>query len=208
MFMLLTDKYANRIYGTITCYDRMIIQGYISGWSHADGMIGYLNANNIHIFDLFYFPSASQMKIALKSSSSVSFWLSRRWTESMKSFGKLERPKGWSIFFPPWNNAVPINFGMTRYRVRHSSSWTRANVSTIIFTSLTKSLDFAIYVFPASISVRGGGGWIPRNTLKNDKRKRYIHFGGRTAFHDECGLQCARFFQLRQVKRYITTHTR
>ena len=27
--MLLTDKYADKIYGTITCYDRMIIQGYI-----------------------------------------------------------------------------------------------------------------------------------------------------------------------------------
>ncbi len=27
------------------CYDRMIIQGYISGWSHAEGMTGYLNAN-------------------------------------------------------------------------------------------------------------------------------------------------------------------
>ncbi len=37
------------------------------------------------------------------------------------------------------------------------------------------------------------GKRIPRNTLKNGKQKRYIHFGGRTAFHDECGLQCARF---------------
>ena len=49
--MLLTDKYADRIYGTLTCYDRMIIQGYIPGWSHAEGMTGYLYANNIRIFD-------------------------------------------------------------------------------------------------------------------------------------------------------------
>ena len=28
--MLLTDKYADKIYGIITCYDRMIIQGYIA----------------------------------------------------------------------------------------------------------------------------------------------------------------------------------
>ena len=49
--MLLMDKYADKIYGTITCYDRMIIQGYIPGWSHAEGMTGYLNANNIRIFD-------------------------------------------------------------------------------------------------------------------------------------------------------------
>ena len=33
--MLLTDKYADKIHGIITCYDRMIIQGYIPNWSHA-----------------------------------------------------------------------------------------------------------------------------------------------------------------------------
>ena len=49
--MLLTDKYADKIYGTLTCYDRMIIQGYIPGWSHADAMTSYLNANGIRIFD-------------------------------------------------------------------------------------------------------------------------------------------------------------
>ena len=53
--MLLTDKYADKIYGTITCYDRMIIQGYLPGWSHAEGMTGYLKANNIRIFDFSNF---------------------------------------------------------------------------------------------------------------------------------------------------------
>lgn len=42
--MLLTDKYADKIYGTITCYDRIIIQGYIPAWS------AYMKANNIRIF--------------------------------------------------------------------------------------------------------------------------------------------------------------
>ena len=41
---LLTDKYADKNYGTITCYDRMIIQGYIPRWSYADGMTSYLNS--------------------------------------------------------------------------------------------------------------------------------------------------------------------
>lgn len=31
--MLIIDKYADKIYGTITCYDRMLIQGYIPNWS-------------------------------------------------------------------------------------------------------------------------------------------------------------------------------
>ena len=38
MFMLLTDKYADKIYGTITCYNYMIIQGYIPEWSHTEGI--------------------------------------------------------------------------------------------------------------------------------------------------------------------------
>lgn len=49
--MLLTDKYADKIQGIITCNDRMIIQGYIPGWSYAEGMTSYLKANNIRIFD-------------------------------------------------------------------------------------------------------------------------------------------------------------
>ena len=53
--MLLTDKYADKINGIITCYDRMIIQGYIPGWSYADGMTAYLKSNDIRIFDFSNF---------------------------------------------------------------------------------------------------------------------------------------------------------
>lgn len=53
--MLITDKYADKIYGTLTCYDREIFQGYIPGWSHAEGMTSYLYANNIRIFDFSSF---------------------------------------------------------------------------------------------------------------------------------------------------------
>lgn len=53
--MLLTDKYADQIYGIITCYDRMIIQGYIPTWSHADGMTAYMKVNGIRIFDFASF---------------------------------------------------------------------------------------------------------------------------------------------------------
>ena len=55
--MLLTDKYADKIYGIITCYDRMIIQGYIPNWSHAEAMTTYMKLNGIRIFD---YPSFSQ----------------------------------------------------------------------------------------------------------------------------------------------------
>ena len=41
--MLLTEKYADKIYGTITCYDHIIIREYISGWNHPEGMTTYPN---------------------------------------------------------------------------------------------------------------------------------------------------------------------
>ena len=48
---LITERYAADIEGVLTCYDRMIIQGYVATWSHPEGMTGYLNANDIRIFD-------------------------------------------------------------------------------------------------------------------------------------------------------------
>ena len=48
--MLLTEKYADRINGTITCYDRIIIQGVIPNWSYPEGMTGYFYSRNMKIF--------------------------------------------------------------------------------------------------------------------------------------------------------------
>ncbi len=48
---LITERYAEEIEGVLTCYDRMIIQGYVAPWSHSEGMASYLNANHIRIFD-------------------------------------------------------------------------------------------------------------------------------------------------------------
>jgi len=35
---LITERYASEIAEVLTCYDRMIIQGYIAPWSYADEM--------------------------------------------------------------------------------------------------------------------------------------------------------------------------
>lgn len=63
--MLLTDKYADKIYDTITCYDRIIIQEYIPRWNHAEGMTSYLKANSICIFDFANFsqPLTEQVQL-------------------------------------------------------------------------------------------------------------------------------------------------
>ena len=61
--MLLTDKYADYISAVLTCYDRMVIQGVIPGWSFSDGMTSYFYANNIKIFDFASFSQPLTQKV-------------------------------------------------------------------------------------------------------------------------------------------------
>lgn len=49
--MLLTERYQDKIYGILSCYDRIVIHGTIPGWCYDKGMTSYLYANNIMIFD-------------------------------------------------------------------------------------------------------------------------------------------------------------
>jgi hypothetical protein len=61
--MLLTEKHSEEILGTITCYDRIIIQGVIPDWSFADGMTGYFYRNNMMIFDFAKFSQPLTEKV-------------------------------------------------------------------------------------------------------------------------------------------------
>jgi hypothetical protein len=49
--MLITEQYADKISGVISCYDRIVIQGTIPGICYAQGMTSFLNTQNIRIFD-------------------------------------------------------------------------------------------------------------------------------------------------------------
>jgi hypothetical protein len=48
---LLTDRYEEEIAGVISCYDRIVIQGTLPGFSYAQGMTNFLKVNHIRIFD-------------------------------------------------------------------------------------------------------------------------------------------------------------
>lgn len=48
---LLTEKYADDLYGVLHCYDRVIINGSVRQWSYAKGMTSYLYGQKILIFD-------------------------------------------------------------------------------------------------------------------------------------------------------------
>lgn len=48
---LLTERHSEQVAGTLSCYDRMLIQGTLPGLCYAEGMTGYLYAHHIRIFD-------------------------------------------------------------------------------------------------------------------------------------------------------------
>src|SRR5947209_20322759 len=47
----LTERYADRIGGVLSCYDRLVITGTLPTVCYAEGMTRYLNARGIRIFD-------------------------------------------------------------------------------------------------------------------------------------------------------------
>lgn len=49
--MLLTDRYADKISGVLSCFDRVVIQGALPKFCYAQGMGGFLSYNQIRIFD-------------------------------------------------------------------------------------------------------------------------------------------------------------
>jgi hypothetical protein len=51
MTTMLTDRYHDRLAGTLSCYDRIVITGTLPGACYAAGMTSFLNARHIRIFD-------------------------------------------------------------------------------------------------------------------------------------------------------------
>ena len=49
--MLLTDRYAEKISGVLSCFDRVVIQGTLPKFCYSQGMAGFLSYNQIRIFD-------------------------------------------------------------------------------------------------------------------------------------------------------------
>jgi len=47
----LLERYASKLVGVLSCFDRIVITGTIPGWCHAGGMAGYLTGQGIRIFD-------------------------------------------------------------------------------------------------------------------------------------------------------------
>ena len=90
--MLLTEKYADKISGTITCYDRIIIQGVIPSWSYPEGLTGYFYGHDLKIFEYAKFCEpltkavrANAEKIAKEEGVEIEF------IRNIKAFRKDDR---------------------------------------------------------------------------------------------------------------------
>ena len=51
MSQSLLERYAERIAGVLSCYDRVVITGTLPGVCYAEGMTRFLHANGVRIFD-------------------------------------------------------------------------------------------------------------------------------------------------------------
>jgi hypothetical protein len=48
---LLTERYRERLAGVLSCYDRIIVTGTLPGACYTKGMMGFLSARQIRVFD-------------------------------------------------------------------------------------------------------------------------------------------------------------
>jgi len=64
MTQALTERYADKIAGVLSCYDRLVITGTLPTVCYAAGMTKFLNANGIRIFDYpkFAMPLRDQIR--------------------------------------------------------------------------------------------------------------------------------------------------
>jgi hypothetical protein len=66
---LLTEKYADDLFGVLNCYDRVIINGSVRQWSYAKGMTSYLYGQKTLIFD--YTKFAEPLRDAVRQNAQV-----------------------------------------------------------------------------------------------------------------------------------------
>lgn len=59
----LTERYADRLNGVLSCYDRIVVTGTLPGACYAQGMTGFLCAKGIRIFDYPRFAEPLRDKI-------------------------------------------------------------------------------------------------------------------------------------------------
>ena len=92
--MNLIERYADKITGVLSCYDRLIIQGTVPGWCYAGGMTAFLHMHQMRIFD---FPKwANDLREELRQSAeqlAADHGLKIEFIKKIKAFRKEQRIK-------------------------------------------------------------------------------------------------------------------
>lgn len=91
---LLTERYQSQIAGTLSCYDRIIIQGTVPGWCYAKGMTDFFYSHQIRIFD--YPKWAEPLRDAIRKNMerlAADNGIAIEFVRSSKSFRKEQRVK-------------------------------------------------------------------------------------------------------------------
>ncbi len=60
---LLTERYIEKISGTLSCYDRIVVTGTLPVLSNANHLTAYMYQNNIRIFAKFAEPYRDELKL-------------------------------------------------------------------------------------------------------------------------------------------------
>lgn len=88
----LLERYATKIKGVLSCFDRIIIQGTLPELCYARGMTRYLNARGIRIFDYATWAEPLRERIRTNAESlAAAHGLRIEFIRKLKSFRKEER---------------------------------------------------------------------------------------------------------------------
>ena len=92
---LLTERYANRLNGVLSCFDRIIIMGTLPGIGHAEGLTRYLTGEKVPLVDLSQFAKPLAETIRRNAEAvAAEAGLTIEYIRSAKAFCKEERIQG------------------------------------------------------------------------------------------------------------------
>jgi hypothetical protein len=151
MTQMLTDRYHDRLAGTLSCYDRIVITGTLPGACYAAGMTSFLNASTFEFLTIRASPSRCVTAFVKphrrwrsprgRESSTLPRRTSARKTSLPRCSRRVGIIRDWCMCSPPWKPATPTNPGTTNQVIRPFCAIPRANACTTISTGWTRFSD-------------------------------------------------------------------
>ena len=143
---LLTDRYASKIRGVLSCFDRILLTGTLPDICFPEGMTKHLGSKGIRIFDYTKFaePLRDQIRFNHAEKLASDHGLTIEFLRKPRNVRKEDRIQeilgntgadvipDWSISSRPWRPARPSSPGTTRRPARPSSGTRRRQVPALL----------------------------------------------------------------------------